>query len=429
MKSSRDLRQEQCVKNWIKAKGHASIEAGTGFGKTRVGLLTASKLINKKPDFKILVVVPTTLLKEQWVQQLDSFGLSLNCNVQVINTIITKDWVCDLLIIDECHRYAGDSFSQIFEKVKYKLILGLTATFERLDGKHELVSKYCPICDSVPITECLANGWVSPYKEYLVLIDVDDIESYQKVTKEFNECLEFFNYDFNLMRSCTGQKGFLVCNDLRNIRCPKQYDFSTGNVINEEARKEMFKQIKFKSMRGMQLVQKRKVFINNHPKKIELARKIIEARPFSKIITFSNNVKMAESIGMGGKVYTGKVSKKKGRTTIEEFNKEITGLMHAVKKADEGMDIKGLSVGIVIGTDSGTTKARQRLGRIIRLEEGKQAEMFYIIINNSVELSWFQNSHSNQPYITIDEDGLEDVLAGKEPKPYKKKLKDFQFRF
>ena len=44
---------------------------------------------------------------------------------------------------------------------------------------------------------------------------------------------------------------------------------------------------------------------------------------------------MAESIGMGGKVYTGKVSKKKGRTTIEEFNQLPVGVLHTVKKADE----------------------------------------------------------------------------------------------
>ena len=55
--------------------------------------------------------------------------------------------------------------------------------------------------------------------------------------------------------------------------------------------------------------------------------------------------------------------------------------------------------------------------------------MFYLIINDSVELEWFKKANSNQSYITIDEEGLEDVLVGKEPKPYVKKVKDFQFRF
>lgn len=178
----------------------------------------------------------------------------------------------------------------------------------------------------------------------------------------------------------------------------------------------------------MRCIQARKAFINNHPKKIELAQKIIDNYPFSKIVTFSNNVKMAEAIKRG-EVYTGKTSKKKGRTTIEEFNKKSSGVLCTCFKADEGMDIRGLSIGIVLGTNSSQIKATQRVGRICRFEENKEAMMFYLIINDSVELEWFKKANSNQSYITIDEEGLEDVLAGKEPKPYVKKVKDFQFRF
>ena len=31
-KTSRDIRQEQCITNWVKAKGHATCEGATGFG-------------------------------------------------------------------------------------------------------------------------------------------------------------------------------------------------------------------------------------------------------------------------------------------------------------------------------------------------------------------------------------------------------------
>ena len=39
------------------------------------------------------------------------------------------------------------------------------------------------------------------------------------------------------------------------------------------------------------------------------------------------------------------------------------------------------------------------------------------------------NSHNNRSYITIDEEGLYDVLAGKEPKPYNKPIGGFTFRY
>ncbi len=418
-KSSRDLRQEQCIKNWLLSKGKGCIVASTGFGKSRVGLLIIQRILNKYPSQRILIVVPTTLLKEQWEQLIDSYGFSLNCDIQVINTVIKKAWVCDLLIIDEIQRVSAATFREVFNTVNYKYVLGLTATFERLDGKHKIVEKYCPVCDNVPITECLVNGWVSTYKVYQVLIDVDDIDIYKEYNKQFQADFEFFGYDFNLAMSLLGPKGFINRAKLRDEMCPNGSD---------EQRKAMFTNITYHATDFMRMIQKRKAFINNHPKKIELARKIIDARPNSKIITFSNNVKMAESIKRG-EVYTGKTGKKKGRTTIEEFNTKKTGILCTCFKADEGMDIKGLSVGIVLGTNSSEIKATQRIGRICRFEKGKQAEMFYLIINNTVESEWFKRANSNQNYITIDEQGLDDVLAGKEPKPYVKKVRDFQFRY
>lgn len=191
-KSSRDIRQELSIKRWIEAKGRGTIVAATGYGKTNVGLMIISKLLDLGSSKKVLIVVPTITLKEQWINHLDNCGLSLECEVQVINTVITRDWTCDLLVIDEIHMTLAPTFKQIFDKVKYKYILGLTATFERLDGQHIICNKYCPVCDTVPITECLINGWVSPYKEYQVLIDVDDIEEYQNWNKDFTKSFEFF---------------------------------------------------------------------------------------------------------------------------------------------------------------------------------------------------------------------------------------------
>ncbi len=197
---------------------------------------------------------------------------------------------------------------------------------------------------------------------------------------------------------------------------------------DEEKRKNMMKNITYHATNFMRVLQARKSFINNHPKKLEIARKIIEARPNSKIITFSNSIKMAESIGIGP-VYSGKDSKKKGRITLEEYINGNYQVLNTIRKADAGLDIPSISVAIIIGTDSSKIRAIQRLGRTCRFEEDKRAEIFNIIINNSVELSWFANSHPDNNYITIDENGLDQVLKGEEPKLYTKKVKDFQFRY
>lgn len=417
---TRDERQEECRVKWIKNKCKGTIVASTGFGKTRVGLNCIKSFTNKYPKTKIIIIVPTTALKEQWCSIIDQNGLQFNCTVIVINTAIKNNYECDVLIIDEAHRVPADTFAEVFKTIKYKFILGLTATFERLDGKHELLNKYCPVIDEISLAEAQFQGWISDYKEYQVILEVDDIETYKEFNRQFQVDFEFFGYDFNLAMSLLGPKGFINRAKLRDERCPNGSD---------EDRKKMFTAITYHATSFMRAIQSRKAFINNHPKKIEVARKIIEARPDAKIITFSNNIKMAESIGMGGKVFSGKDSKKKGRMTIEEFSQEKSGLLNTIRKADEGLDVPGLSVAIILGLDSSKTRKTQRIGRVARKEGNKQAEIFTLVIADTVECDWFKRSNSSNNVITIDEDGLNDVLAGKEPKPYTRKIKDFTFRY
>ena len=419
-KITRDERQEQCRVTWIKNKCKGVLVCPTGFGKTTTALKCIKTVVTKRPGTRVLIVVPTDVLQRQWEQELVKWDLVFNCEVSIINTTIRHNWTCDMLILDEIHKYAAFSFQQVFEKVKYKMVLGLTATYERLDGKEEIIKKYCPVIDKITIQEALFNDWVSKYKEYLVLINVDDIEEYKNLNKEFTSHFEFFNFDFGLAMKMIGGDGYKYRLAYRDQLVP--------NDASIEAKSEMFKAITIHAMGFMRAMQQRKAFINNHPKKVEIARQIIEARPNSKIITFSNNIKMAESIG-GGEVFSGKTSKKKGRTTIEDFNLKPTGVLHTIKKVIEGMDVKGLSVAINLGLDSSEIKAVQKLGRIIRFEEGKEAEMFNIVINNTAEVSWFKNSHKNTNYITIDEQNLKKILNNEGYNEYSKPIPKLSFRF
>lgn len=418
---TRDERQALCVKRWIENKCCGSIVGPTGFGKTSLAIIAIKKILKQKPLYKVLVIVPTIGLKEQWMLILDKNGLSLNSDVVVINTAATHEYQCDLLVLDEQHRYSSVVYSNIFNTVKYRYIMGLTATFERLDGRHEIMQKYCPIVDIVSIHECTVNGWIALYNEYQVLLKVDDIDEYKAMNRQFHEHFSFFNYEWDTVMKCLGPNGYKARLDLSKILCP---------YGSESERKRMFTTVTYHATQFMRIVQQRKRFINNHPKKVEIARRIIEMRPNAKIITFSNNIDMAEEIGMNGYVYTGRESKKKSRITLEEFKKLKSGVLHTVKKADTGLDIPGLSVAIMLGIDSSRIRGVQSRGRCIRKEGDKIAEIFVLTINDTVELEWYKKSKPlGSKAIIIDEKGLEEVLKGKKPKPYTKPLSEFTYRF
>ena len=387
--------------------------------KTRVAIDAFKKILTKYPNLKALIVVPTETLKNQWVSILDNQGLGLNSEVVVINTAAKKQYSCDLLILDEIHRVPADTFSQVFNTVKYKLILGLTATLERLDGKHSLIEKHCPVVDEVTLEVAKLNGWVSDFTEFQVIITAEDIENYKNYNKEFVQHFEFFNFDFNLAMSLLGASGIKNKLQLRDKMCQQNPNLNKSDVL---------KAINYHSRAFMSAMQNRKKYIYNHPQKIEIAREIIKHRADKKIITFSANTKMAESIGVGY-VYTGKESKKKNRITVEEFAKLDKGVINTCQLANEGFDCPGLSVGIVMGLDSSSTKSTQRTGRVVRKEEQKYAEMFTLVIDNTAELEWYRKSHKEGTYVTIDVENLMHVLKGEPWVPYKKKLQNYTYRF
>lgn len=414
---TRDERQQESVTKWLKAKGHASVVAGTGVGKTFIAIKAIQRMRKRYPELSVLVLVPTSALYTQWIEKLTENDVLKNTIVQVMMGASQRKYECDLLIIDECHRINSEVLSNVFNVVKYKAILGLTATFERLDGRDRILAKYAPVCDEIPIEVAMANGWVSPYKDYVVILDVPDISIYKEYNREFNEHFGFFDYKWDVVNSLVGKDGF-----------EKRKAYTSKICKDPEEWKNVFKMVTYHAMGFWRTLKARKAFIANHPEKIRVAQKIIKARNNKKIITFCSSVKVAESF-KNGYIFTGKDGKRKNKMTLEEFSKETAGILHTCKLAEEGISIGDLSVGIMLGVNSSKTKQVQTLGRILRLAEGKQAEFFTLVIRDTVETEWMRKSRSSDYYEIIDEEALDHILNNEPYDTYKRKLQKLNFRF
>ena len=158
------------------------------------------------------------------------------------------------------------------------------------------------------------------------------------------------------------------------------------------------------------MLQSRKKFIASHPKKIEVCQKILNARKNKKCITFSSTIEDAKKIGCDFILHS-KQSKKLNKEIINEFNSVNHGSIASSKALDEGVDVKGLSVGVIMNVNSSKIKSIQKLGRICRFEPGKVAEMFILVIRNTQEMKWFNNSNTSDVTI-INETQLDQVLSG-----------------
>lgn len=283
---------------------------------------------------------------------------------------------------------ASDTFSELFKAVNYTFIMCLTATLERLDGKEIIIKKYAPVCDTITLDEALRNGWVAPVKNYLVLLNVD-LTQYKELNKKFNSYFAFFQWDFKIAMGC-----------LQDWKFRNKYAKEIGSNP---------KQVLAQSAQWMKALHARKDFIENHPKKIETCRMILDARKDKKCITFCPTIKFAESIKRGTTLHSGK-KESENKKAIEDFNNSASGVLNSSKALNEGVDLKGLSVGVRMNINSSKITAVQQSGRICRFEPGKTAEMFTLVIADTQELKWFANSNTSD-YIVIDsEDKLKKVL-------------------
>ena len=389
---TRTERQLLAIENWKKAGGRATIVAATGTGKTRIAVMTIQRVLNKAPTCNVVVIVPTKALYNQWVGILKEWNLS-QVVIKIINTASMKVFNCDFLVCDEIHRFVGCQFRKVFKNCNPKLIMGLTATYERLDGKEkEVLDKYCPVCDIISLEEALENGWLAVYKEYKVMLDVD-LTEYNKANQAFIQHFSFF--DFNWDSAVKALSDIFYQQKLaKQMNCA-------------------LKEVKAHAYAWNKALQFRKSFIANHPKKLEIAKKILNARKTSKAITFNSSIKQCEAYGFGYVVHSGN-GKKKNQMTLEEFAKQGPGsVIHSSKMLIEGLDCPGLNLAIITGFNSSKINRVQSRGRCIRQEPGKEAEIFILILKGTVEAKWDAKASEDSSYIEINEEELTDILNHK----------------
>lgn len=406
----RTERQKVGIRRWIDGGGRGTLAWSTGLGKTYATILLIKELYKANPALAVLVAVPTNVLKEQWVRELAKYQLFSVCKVEVFNTIVKHSYTVDLFVIDELHNAASPVHISMFEKVKYRYFLGLTATFERLDGRHKLLEQYTSICDKITIEEAVQNKWLSDYRNYKVILDVD-LTKYNEWNQKFQSLFALFDFNFDLAMKC-----------VQSPRIAALYAKKLGRTLKE---------IRGIAAAWMKMLRNRKSFVMSHPKKLEIANKILDARKDKKCITFSATIKDAEQFkSRGALILHSKQKKQENKQIIETFNSLTSGVLSTSKSADAGLDVKGLSVGIILSGDSSKTRTTQRIGRAIRQEEGKIAEIFTLVISKSIEENWYSNANVNQQYITINENQLDIILNGGEVSTkIKRGIADTKYRF
>jgi len=381
--TTRTSKQLEIVDTWKDAHGRGTLVGATGFGKTRVGMITIQRMREVNTQVSVIIIVPTLNLKDQWMVELTSRKLNKNCEVVVINTAYKNKYKCDLLILDEIHCYGAPLFKKIFESIGYDYILGLTATIERADGKHDILLDRCPIIAEVTIEECHKNGWVSPYTVYNLAVPMlpEETAGYAQANSKFKWAAQTV--------------GGIGGDTFRRAQSLLKNRKGTDKEIGAAA--AYFSSIK-----------KRGDICKNSKAKFSIIEQIISKYSDRKAIIFSDSTAFAdelqEILGETCLSFHSKQTKKVRTEVLKKFKDGRTKqrVISAVKALNAGFDVPDCSLGIVAAGNSRKLDNIQRTGRIIRYVPGKKAVIINLYAPDTQEVTWLTNRQEGQEVIWIE---------------------------
>ena len=96
------------------------------------------------------------------------FTLSMKQHLE----IFTKT-AFDLIIIDEFHHAAADSYQRVIDYFKPQFLLGITATPYRMDRKDVFAICNGNVAYRIHFIEAIQRNWLAPFKYYGVYDDTD----------------------------------------------------------------------------------------------------------------------------------------------------------------------------------------------------------------------------------------------------------------
>ena len=358
--------QSNALNAWHKAGYCGSIIAGTGFGKSRCGVLGVAHAI--KNGGRALVLVPTTQLQEQFAEEFKKWGhTALLTRVEILcyqSAHKLENNHYEIVVCDEVHLGLSPVYRQFFKKNTYDKLLCMTATPPEEEEYRDILKELAPTVYTITIDQCVQMGLVAPYDIYCIPITLTDVErqAYKKANNLFVQC----KYKLG------GYDAFAEAN--RILR---------GGPGDKGAAAQFFNAIR-----------QRKAVVQHAENKLHVSKQIADHHAGEKILTFSGTNEFTNAMGaeLNGLVYHSGKSQKQREKILQEFKDSEGSVLCSTKALNQGFDVPDVGIGIIAGLESKSLPMIQRVGRLIRFKENKRGRVYILYVQDSQEEKWMDQA-------------------------------------
>tara|TARA_R110000737_G_scaffold5520_5_gene18550 strand:+ start:435 stop:1598 length:1164 start_codon:yes stop_codon:yes gene_type:complete len=368
----RDIEQRKALNSWAKQGFVGSVIAGTGFGKSRVGVLAVEHAL--KDGGKALILVPTVQLQDQFMGEFDKWGVSPD-NVEVLcyqSAYKLKGEEYDIVVCDEVHLGLSPEYRKFFKYNMYNKLLCMTATLPEEEEYREILEKIAPAAYKITLDKCVQLGIVSPYNISCVPVTLtpDEQKAYKKANNSFVQW-KYMLGQFNAFESAQ-----LIMKNKNATAGDKQ-----------------------KAIMFYRAIRMRKQIVDFAENKIHKFKEMYELNTDKRILVFSGandfTDKLCNSIAPNAMSYHSKKTKKQKELALESFKNGSINVLCSTKALNQGFDVPDANMGIICGITSKSLSMIQRVGRLIRFQENKIGEIIILYVADSQEEKWLKSAVKN----------------------------------
>ena len=361
--------QAEALSAWLQGGRRGTVELPTGSGKTYL-----AQLAMRATPRDTLIVVPTLVLMHQWYAELkanfagvDVGLLGGGSNDRTPILIATYDSAAihaealgnryGLLVFDECHHLPSGFYKSIAEYSLAPYRLGLTATLERSDDKHQELDELIGPLVYQKKPEQLAGGALADHKIVQLRVELsnDERARYDKLRNVRDAFLSSNNIYLGTLK---GWQRFVMAS-------ARSKEGRAAMLAHREARALAF---------GTEA-------------KLRVLRELLERHATDRLLIFTDDnatvYRVSRALLIPAITHQTKV--KERDETLTRFRSGVYQRVITSKVLNEGIDVPEANVAIVL---SGTGQVRehvQRLGRILRKGEGKLALLYEVVAADTAE--------------------------------------------